>query len=88
MKWPRGGGDGGGPTLLTVIYLVTLLSNWLGRKDFPDYMPTSSGLAVALGREYSSFEGTGADSSGSQVFLKIPLRVLSWTELTRRPSIF
>lgn len=69
LEW---GGDGGGPTLLTVTCLVTSLSNWLGRKDFPDYMPTSSGLAVALGREYSSFEGTGADSSESQVFLKIP----------------
>jgi len=69
---PEWGGDGRTPTLLTVTYLVTSLSNWLGRKDFPDYMPTSSGLAVALGRECSSFEGTGADSSESQVFLKIP----------------
>lgn len=32
------------------------------RKDFPDYMPKSSGLAVALGREYSSFERTGTNS--------------------------
>jgi len=72
VELPALGGDGRTPTLLTVTYLVTSLSNWLGRKDFPDYMPTSSGLAVALGRECSSFEGTGADSSESQVFLKIP----------------
>lgn len=52
--------------------LPSYVAEQLARQDFPDYMPTSSGLAVALGRECSSFEGTGADSSESQVFLKIP----------------
>lgn len=48
--------DGGGSVL------VTSLSNGLGRKDFPDYMPKSSDLAVARGREYSSLERIGTNS--------------------------
>lgn len=41
---------------------VTLLSNCLGQNDFPDYMLKSLGLAVALGRDYSSCEKTGTKS--------------------------
>lgn len=43
-----------GTTLLTVTCLVTSLDNWLGRKDFPDYMPTSSS-GLLPGREHESF---------------------------------
>lgn len=53
-------------------HLVTSLSSCLSRRDFPDYMPKSSGLAVTLGREYSSFERTGTDPKQSLGLLTIP----------------